>query len=263
MLIIAVSLESAFAIDELLPYVSPELRARSSRLRRVDDVRRSLVGEIIVRMFAMDIEGQRNDEIAFEKGVFGKPRLQHMREPWEYNISHSGKWVTGIVSRKNQRVGVDVQKMGAVKPSLSRYTMSPKELEHYLSLPLKAQRAYYYKLWTSKESYLKMEGIGISMPIRKVFTEGLTIQDETACARNGRTVCYFKQYPVDAGYSLTAASTDYRFPDECLLVKSSDLLDVFMRRCREQSQSTVEDITRLHLTHSDELVIQSNGVPAV
>jgi len=239
MMIIAVSLGATFSISELLPYVSSERRVMSSRLKRDDDVRRSLVGDIMVRLFAMDIEGLRNEEILFEKGVFGKPRLQHMREPWEYNISHSGKWVTGIVGRKGQRVGIDVQKMNPVNPSLARYTMSPEELKQYLSLPPGEQRTYFYDLWTRKESYLKMEGIGITLPIRSVFAEDYSGSGGRRYNRNGGPACYFKQYPVDPGYTLTACSTDFRFPDDCLIVKAADLVEVFLRRCREQEAASL------------------------
>ncbi|WP_410511125.1 4'-phosphopantetheinyl transferase superfamily protein [Paenibacillus sp. BR2-3] len=247
MMIIAVSLGAAFSISELLPYVSPEYRVKSSRLKREDDVRRSLIGDMMVRLCAMDIEGLRNEEIRVERGVFGKPRLQFMREPWDYNISHSGKWVTGIVGRKGQRVGIDIQKMDAVNPSLSRYTMSAAEIKQYLSLPPEQQKQYLYELWTRKESYLKMEGIGINVPIRSVFLEENPMY---------AAACYFKQYAMDSGYKLTACSTDFRFPDECLVVKSTDLAEVFLRRCREQTVHLPLNESKLPIVDLKEPVLQ-------
>lgn len=237
MLIIAVSLGTAFSVPDLLPYVSPERRMSSSRLKREDDVRRSLVGDILARMFAMDIEGLRNDEIRFEKGVFGKPRLQGMKQPWDYNISHSGKWVAGIVSRKGQRVGIDIQKMSAVNPALARYSFSTKEMEQYESLNPDAQIRYFYDLWTRKESYLKMEGIGLTVPIRSVFSEQYTLKYEQSLLSDQLPDHAFKQYAVDPGYVLTACSTDFRFPEQYLVVRAKDLAEVFLRRCRGQEEN--------------------------
>ncbi|KGE17185.1 4'-phosphopantetheinyl transferase family protein [Paenibacillus wynnii] len=243
MQVIAVSLGSgsAFSISELLPYLSSEHRLVSRRLKREDDLRRSIIGDIMVRLIAMDIEGLRNDEIRIEKGVFGKPRLQHMREPWEFNLSHSGNWVVGIVGRKGHRVGIDIQKMGVVNPSLPRYTMSPSEMQKYLSLNPNEQKQYFYELWTRKESYLKMEGIGITVPLGSVFSNESSMNSELASPKNGNPV-YFKQYSLDSSYKLTACSTDSRFPGECLVVRSSDLAEVFLRRCREQSAQTCSGV---------------------
>ncbi|MEK3700130.1 4'-phosphopantetheinyl transferase superfamily protein [Paenibacillus sp. FSL R10-2199] len=246
--IIAVSLGTAFSIPELLPHVSPERRMSSSRLKREDDVRRSLIGDILARMFAMDMEGMRNDEIRFDKGVFGKPRLSAMREPWDYNLSHSGKWVAGIVSRKGQRVGIDIQKMAAINPALARYSLSPEEMEQYQSLKSEAQIRYYYDLWTRKESYLKMEGIGLTIPIRSVFSEQYALKYEQSVLSDRLPDHAFRQYPVDPGYVLTACSTDFRFPDQYLVVRAKDLAEVFLRRCRlqaEQSASEPDGLTVL------------------
>lgn len=237
MLIIAVSLRSDFSVQELLPHVSPERRMISSRLKREDDVRRSLVGDMLARMFAMDVEGLRNDQISFEKGVFGKPRLQKMSEPWDYNISHSGKWVAGIVSRKGQRVGIDIQKMENMDPALARYSMSEEETKQYQALNPEEQLHYFYDLWTRKESYLKMEGIGLTIPARSVFAEQYALKAEQALLSGRQPDHAFKHYPVDTGYKLTVCSTDSRFPEQYLIVRARDLADVFLRRCRVQSES--------------------------
>lgn len=197
----------------------------SSRLKRDDDARRAVIADIMVRLFAMDIEGCRNDDIRFEQGVFGKPRLQDMKEPWDYNISHSGKWVTGIIGRRGQRVGIDVQKIEEVNSLLSRYTMSTDEMNKYHSLPPKEQQQYFYELWTRKESYYKMEGIGNRTPVQSLFS--------------GENSVFYKQYVIDSGYKLTACSTDFRFPEECLVVRAADLAQVFLRRCKEQAQHSL------------------------
>lgn len=259
MLVIGVSLGSAFSISELLPYVSPERRVMSSRLKREDDIRRSLIGDIMARLFAMDIEGMRNDEIHFETGVFGKPRLKQMRKSWDYNISHSGKWITGIAGQVGQRVGIDVQRMDDVASSLSRYRMSTEEMKLYLSLPPKEQKYYFYELWTRKESYLKMEGLGITDPIRAVFSEEGSMDQGILSHRNGGPAHYFKQYPIDSGYTLSACSTDFRFPDVCLLVRASDLAGVFLRRCREQSGHTLPDTNKLPVISEEESVLQHHN----
>lgn len=243
--IITVSLGTAFSVHELLAHVSPERRMSSSRLKREDDVRRALIGDILARMFAMDIEGMRNDEIRFDKGVFGKPRLSTMREPWDYNISHSGKWVAGIVSRKGQRVGIDIQKIAAVNPAFARYSLSAEEMEQYQNLKPEAQTRYYYDLWTRKESYLKMEGIGLTNPIRSVFSEQYVLKYEQSMLSDRLPDHAFRQYPVDPGYVLTACSTDFRFPDQYLVVRAKDLAEVFLRRCRAQAEQSAPELNGL------------------
>jgi len=84
---------------------------------------------------------------------------------------------------------------------------------------------------------LKMEGIGITVPLGSVFSNESSMNSEFSSPKNGNPV-FFKQYSLDSGYKLTACSTDSRFPDECLVVRSSDLAEVFLRRCHEQSAQT-------------------------
>ncbi|MDQ0194330.1 4'-phosphopantetheinyl transferase family protein [Paenibacillus wynnii] len=94
------------------------------------------------------------------------------------------------MGRKRHRVSIDIQKMGVVNPSLSRYTMSPAEMQKFFFLNPDEQKQYFYELWTRKESYLKMEGIGVTVQMGSVFSNESSMNSEIPYPKNGN-LAYF------------------------------------------------------------------------
>ncbi len=84
-----------------------------------------------------------------------------MADHFHFNISHAGDYVVGVVS--DGEVGCDIE----------RNVNAPLEIaEHYF---YSAEREYieaasdpgkaFFTLWTLKESYMKMTGRGMSLPL--------------------------------------------------------------------------------------------------
>lgn len=87
-----------------------------------------------------------------------KPSLQSKNQGIHFNISHSGHFAVCAVSKNP--VGADVETLRRIKWNAARYCFSDRELE-YLYKSCEQDRDFT-RLWTRKESYLKMSGEGLS-----------------------------------------------------------------------------------------------------
>lgn len=97
----------------------------------------------------------------------GRPYLNY--PDVDFNISHSGDWVTIIFSRSpnKQAVGIDIECAKKIRPytKLLRYYASAEEAadiqqNHYLP-QLTSLSCRFYLSWCLREAVLKAQGVGI------------------------------------------------------------------------------------------------------
>ena len=75
-----------------------------------------------------------------------------------FNISHDGELAVCAVA--DVPVGVDVQRIPEYDPGLARSVLHPRELAWAEASPGRA--AAFTRIWTRKESFLKLRGSGIT-----------------------------------------------------------------------------------------------------
>ncbi len=91
-------------------------------------------------------------------GEHGKPMIEGL----EFNLSHSGSLVVCAVS--NAPVGCDVEELRkAPKDVASRY-YSDREQTYLNQISEDDYDKAFFRLWTMKESYVKMTGEGLRVP---------------------------------------------------------------------------------------------------
>lgn len=109
------------------------------------------------------IDGTRK---IIEKGKYGKPYLKDM-EQYQYNISNTDGMVVCALSEVS--VGVDVEKKRDFPQNVLRKCASAQETAYILETEDEKQRAErFFRLWTLKESYIKMTGEGMRIPLQEV-----------------------------------------------------------------------------------------------
>lgn len=147
--------------------LSDEERARAARFHADRDRLRFTAGHATLRSILGLYVGCRPEELAFEIGLQGKPALADPR--WAgiaFNLSHSdGVAVVAVASRR--RVGVDVE---AVRPMADRDAIvarffSARERADFARLPEALKTPAFFRVWTSKEAYIKAIGTGLSTPL--------------------------------------------------------------------------------------------------
>lgn len=121
-----------------------------------------------------------------------------------YNLSHSGDYVLCVASDK--KVGCDIEKIKEAPLKVARRFFCQGEVD-YLSKVAKTDDAFF-RIWTIKESYTKMDGRGLSMGLKNfevVFDEGC---EKPAIMQDGKLIdCYIKEYELD-GYKISVCSEE-------------------------------------------------------
>ncbi|MGZ5052857.1 MAG: 4'-phosphopantetheinyl transferase family protein [Methylobacter sp.] len=84
----------------------------------------------------------------------------------DFNISHSGNYVLCAIS-KNGRIGIDIEQIKDINISYYKNFMSKTEWDDIANNEALTRRFYYY--WTIKESVMKADGRGLSIPPQDII----------------------------------------------------------------------------------------------
>lgn len=143
-----------------LQLMDEERRRRIERFRFTQDKLLSLGAGLLLKE-ALIREGISDAQIVTAPG--GKPYLKNHRDIF-ISISHSGE--AALCAIAAVPVGCDIQKLKADTPlAVARRAFSEEEQQQLKVMDAWQQQLSFYKLWTGKESYLKMTGEGLkSMP---------------------------------------------------------------------------------------------------
>ena len=102
----------------------------------------------------------------FEYSEHGKPSIVGHPEIY-FNLSHCRSVVACVVS--SLPVGVDVEEVREFKESLARYVLNDDEYAAVMSSSSPASE--FIRLWTMKESCLKLTGEGITRDLKTVLAD--------------------------------------------------------------------------------------------
>lgn len=139
--------------------------------------RQTGAGAGLLLRYAFEKEGIPFSGDSFYAGTHGKPYHNKLC----FNISHSGRYVICVTGKEN--VGCDIQK---IKPPHSRMMnrfFSDWEREYVNSADDSKKGEFYTRIWTLKESYLKMTGDGLT---RKLSDISFKIGDRIQVFENQR-----------------------------------------------------------------------------
>lgn len=153
-------------LDFFIDFVSEDRKNRVIKMRNKEDARRSVLAELLVRRIVRDRYDIHNDKISFAFNEFGKPYIIDLHD-FHFNVSHSGHWVVCAIG--NQEVGIDIERIKPLRADIASQYFSPEENGRLANLGnVDEKTAYFFKLWTLKESYLKTEGTGLVDDLRTI-----------------------------------------------------------------------------------------------
>lgn len=137
-------------------------KAKIDRLRFKKDKILSLGAGMLIQ-FALFIEGHEGAEVAIAPS--GKPYVKGIDNLF-FNVSHSGTKVLCISGE--YPVGCDIEQIGEPSMAVAKRTFSKRELENTIFMDDREFKDYYFKIWTAKESYLKLTGEGLTRPLNEL-----------------------------------------------------------------------------------------------
>ena len=154
-----------------LDLLSADEKARAARFYFERDRSRYIIGRGLLRLLLGSYLGSNPAEIKFEYGLYGKPALapQAGGRRLEFNLSHSNEMAVYIFNWDHP-LGIDIEYIQPLKDmdDFALQFFTPAECKLIRSLPMPEKTETFFKLWTSKEAYLKANGSGLSMPLDQV-----------------------------------------------------------------------------------------------
>ncbi len=145
-----------FELDEGLAAMPAWRRDEVLRYRREVDRRVRVVAYGLLRQLLNEEFGLRLDALRVSRGEHGKPFFPDFPNI-HFNESHCDVAVAVAVS--SMPVGIDVETVAPLDMEVARRVLSDDELRDVLAAP--RPDVAFTRLWTVKESYLKLLGTGL------------------------------------------------------------------------------------------------------
>jgi 4'-phosphopantetheinyl transferase len=215
-----------YQFDRLLALLSLEKQEKIKRYVFRMDALRSLVADLLARYLIGITLQIRNDQIQFELNRYGKPFVKGAPE-FHFNVSHAGNWVVCAID--TQPIGVDVEQMNCIDVQIAERFFSRKEQQDLQGIPHQEQQSYFFDLWSLKESYIKMVGKGLSIPLDS-FTFRCIKQQILFCSDHENSAVYFKKYKLDPDYKMAVCQRNSAFADSVYNIPLQTLADKLLSK---------------------------------
>jgi 4'-phosphopantetheinyl transferase len=183
-------IESELSQDEfeiLLSHIPYEKQERIKKFHFFKDARNCLLGDILSRHEICRATGLTNEQLKFSTNEYGKPYLV-TNPKIHFNISHSGNYIACAIS--NESVGIDIEQIKSFDMKIAERFFSADEITYVKS---DADAVRFFEVWTKKESRIKWDGRGLSMPLSSfsVFDTGEQSQSRYyEVLKNNEVICH-------------------------------------------------------------------------
>ncbi len=136
--------------------------------RRMDESQRAEL-RLYQRSLIAQVTGQTTEQLQIEANDFGKPILKFPYQ-FQFNQSHSQQSYVMAISDEIANIGVDIEDLNRQVrfEALAKHAFHPEEMKVWKALNY--DRAFWFKVWTSKEAVLKAHGLGIRLSLNTLNT---------------------------------------------------------------------------------------------
>jgi len=152
----------------LAPVMTAEERVKQQRFVRPADRRLQLIARTLVRTLLSSYAGLPPAAWRFDAGPHGKPFLVGPDPDVRlaFNLSHTRGLVAAAFTT-GAEVGVDVEGLDrrTATMDVARRFFARDEVAALEQAPASEREAMFYAFWTLKEAYLKVRGLGLSVPL--------------------------------------------------------------------------------------------------
>lgn len=150
-------------LSAALRQISSQRREQALRFKYEQGQRLCVAAYLLLKEALEEQEGITENPV-FEYGEHGKPFIAG-RPELHFSLSHCKEAAVCVLSRKP--VGIDVESIGRYRDSVARYAMNDEELRQIQQA--ERPEVEFTRLWTMKESLLKMTGEGINDNMKGVL----------------------------------------------------------------------------------------------
>lgn len=156
----------ADSLDARKSEVSAERLVRIERAKRPETKAQLLGAGLLVRAALKAVYGR--DDFVFEVSPSGKPYISNTSGIF-FNLSHAGKFVLCAVS--NAEVGADIEEIAEAQTVMGIADRFFPVLERDAIALSPSPAEAFCRLWTLRESYVKMRGTGFDRGLAPLSCE--------------------------------------------------------------------------------------------
>lgn len=164
-----------------------EIKDKAVKFRRWQDRQAFILGRLLIWK-GLKHHNYEDDCLAkLQNNRYGKPFID---QDIFFNLSHSGRYV--MCAFYKEEIGIDIEEIIPIDIHDFNSSLSEQEKNHVLSSPqpLKA----FFRLWTIKESVIKAEGKGLSIPLQQVNASSQGFVQLNAESWHIKEISLFKGY---------------------------------------------------------------------
>ncbi len=149
-----------------LDILDEQERKRTARFYFTPDKVRYSVCHANMRRILGSYLGKPPESLVYRDAEGGKPELVLTTDdlPLRFNLSHS-KTIALLAVRLDSEVGVDVEDIRPIERDVATRFFSPAEVASMAPLAGEEWFDAFYRCWTRKEAILKVEGMGLRIPL--------------------------------------------------------------------------------------------------
>ncbi|MBO5209890.1 MAG: 4'-phosphopantetheinyl transferase superfamily protein [Lachnospiraceae bacterium] len=231
-------LENEKVYEKAISFVSPYRRQKIALLKHQKDKNRSLGAALALHRALMEY-GLEERMMEYDNGEQGKPFFRYYPEIF-FSLSHSGDYA--ICSVGEAEIGNDIEKVKNGRLRVAERFFAEEENKWIMQAETEDEmEERMFRLWTMKESFLKVTGLGMSL-VLKDFTVSIRENNEVSIGQHINEKKYFlKEYPmptdvavnepyksaVDEPYKIAVCSVCDDFSPEIIPVLAQDILHIF------------------------------------
>lgn len=157
-------------LQQLSEWRREKIQNKMQGKSRIQSISAGLLLKEVLLRYGIDAKAEK-------KGINGKPEIEGIC----FNLSHSDEMVLCAVSETE--VGCDIEKVKDISPRLVSRFFAEEEKKYLDCLSDEKRKNEMMRIWTMKESYVKMTGEGMHLP----FADFSVISDgENILKRYGR-----------------------------------------------------------------------------
>ncbi|MEG0370695.1 MAG: 4'-phosphopantetheinyl transferase superfamily protein, partial [Clostridium sp.] len=163
-------------------------KLKISSFKLLEDKVRSLGCEILLHR-ALSLHNIDLSKCNIMTKEHGKPYIQGKNI--HYNLSHSGEYVVCAIS--SNPVGIDIEKLRSININIVNRFYSEDEKTYIESLDKDKVLDGFFRIWSCKESYIKYNGLGLSIPLNS-FT--VNLDKKTIISQDPKEKCKLYEFSV-------------------------------------------------------------------
>ena len=165
--------DEEYEYEKAVNSISAYRRQKIDKLKNAEDKKRSLAAAIALNA-ALKEYGLEERSMEYELGKQGKPYFRNQPEI-HFSISHSGDYA--ICSIGSHEIGNDIERVRSGREKVAQRFFAKEELDWIYDAEssdtskrsdISAERDdKIFRIWTMKESFLKVTGLGMSLPLNE------------------------------------------------------------------------------------------------